>query len=111
VISFWICGAVTMASALVSFGFSIAAVRVASAGEGAARYALARSFALLVVAIIALFTATHPFLAAIAVAMTVVQACDAVVGGFARDRMKTVGPAVFAVANLAALVWLLGSQG
>jgi hypothetical protein len=100
-----------MASALVSFGFSIAAVRVASAGEGTARYALARSFALLVVATVALLTVASPFLAAIALAMTVVQVCDAVVGGFARDRMKTAGPAVFAAANLAVLVWLLGSPG
>jgi hypothetical protein len=109
VISFWICGAVPMASALVSFGFSIAAVRVASAGEGAVRYALARSFALVVVATVALFTATPPFLAAIALVMVIVQAGDAVVGGLARDRMKTLGPAFLAVVNLAALLWLLGS--
>lgn len=39
--------------------------------------------------------------------MTIVQAGDAVIGVRIRDRLKTVGPALTAAANLAALVNLM----
>ncbi|AAT88825.1 hypothetical protein ATY41_12160 [Leifsonia xyli subsp. xyli] len=72
-------------------------------------YAFARSLALVVVAVIALFTGAVPFVVAIAIAMIIVQGVDAVIGVVIRDRTKTIGPAVTAVANLVALVWLLAS--
>lgn len=46
---------------------------------------------------------------AIAAAMVVVQAADAVVGVSIRDRVKTFGPAFTALAGLAALVWMPAS--
>ena len=41
--------------------------------------------------------------------MIIVQACDAVIGWTIKDHMKTFGPAGTAVANLAALIWLVGA--
>jgi hypothetical protein len=70
-------------------------------------YALARSMALVVVAVAAAFTSAVPFAAAAALAMILVQALDAVVGRVTRDRTKTLGPAITAVVNAAALVWML----
>ncbi|MBC7723672.1 MAG: hypothetical protein H7146_02845 [Burkholderiaceae bacterium] len=69
-------------------------------------YAFARSIALLAVAVAALVVGSVPFLVAIAGAMVIVQAADAVIGGITRDRVTTVGPALTAVAGLATLIWL-----
>ncbi len=107
-LAFWICGAVTAVSALVSLGYSVAALQGADlAARTASRYAFARSLALAVVAVVALFTGSTPFVVAIAITMVVVQAADAVIGAAIRDRLKTLGPAVTAAVNLAVLVWLL----
>ena len=70
-------------------------------------YAFSRSLALLVAAIVGLLTGSVFFVMAIAIAMVVVQAGDAVIGARLADRLKTVGPAATAVVNLAALIWLL----
>jgi hypothetical protein len=70
-------------------------------------YALARSAALVVVAVVAAFVSSESFAAAAAVAMILVQALDAVVGAVTSDRTKTFGPAITAVVNAAALVWML----
>jgi len=106
--AFWICAAITLISALVSLGYSIAAlVDADSAHRTSPRYAAARSLALASVAVVALFADSQSYLAAVALAMVIVQAADAVVGWLDRDRRKTVGPALTAAANAAALVWLL----
>jgi hypothetical protein len=39
--------------------------------------------------------------------MIIVQACDAVIGGTIKDPMKTYGPAVTALLNLVAVIWLI----
>ena len=70
---------------------------------------MARSAALAAVAIAAIFVGSVPFLTAVAIAMVVVQAADAVVGRLIRDRLKTIGPAATAAASLAALIWLCTS--
>lgn len=106
--AYWTCAAITVVSGLVSLGFAIASVRAASAGdELASRYALSRSIALAVASGIALFAGSPGFVGAAAIAMTLVQAADAIIGGLAHDRMKTIGPAVLAALNLAALLWLV----
>lgn len=106
--AFWITAAITLISAAVSFGFSVAAVR---RGTGAARtsalYTLARSVAILIVAIGALFVNSLGVVAAVAGIMVVTQAADAVIGIVTRNRPATVGPVVLAIVNLAALVWLV----
>ncbi|PYI65979.1 hypothetical protein CVV68_16265 [Arthrobacter livingstonensis] len=70
-------------------------------------YALARSLALVLVAIVGLLSSSIPFVAAAALAMILVQGLDAVIGARISDRLKTVGPALTAMVNAAALVWML----
>jgi hypothetical protein len=109
-IPFLLCASITAISAAISLGFSIAATFTAVADvRVAARYACARSVALALVSVIPFVTGSTPWLAAIACAMTIVQACDAAIGVTIGDRMKTFGPAGTALANLAALVWLSNS--
>jgi hypothetical protein len=108
VTAFWICAGVTTASALVSLGFSAAAVVSAHDHARAnAMYALSRSVALAVVSLVPLLTQTRASLLTIAPAMVIVQALDAVVGATIHDRMKTFGPASLGIFNLVTLVWFL----
>ncbi|WP_448006706.1 hypothetical protein [Agromyces bauzanensis] len=109
-LAFWACAAVTVISAGVSFGYAVAGLRAAG-GESRSgyQYAFARSAALLVVAVVALPAGSAPLLVAIAIAMTLVQAIDAIVGSILHDHVKTIGPAVTALLNAACLVWLLAS--
>jgi hypothetical protein len=109
VIALWVCAGVSATSAFVSLGFSIAAVRAERIDT--ARYAVARSSALAVVAIVAFFVAAVGFVAAIALAMIVVQFSDAVIGARARDVIKAIGPAALAVITLGALIWMLALPG
>ena len=108
--AFWICAGVTAASAFVSLGFSSAAVPSARhEARTLAMYALSRSVALAAVSVVPLIAQTRSSLLTIALAMVVVQALDAIVGGIVRDRMKTFGPVSLGAANLVALVWFLVS--
>ena len=108
--AFWICAGVTAASAFVSLGFSVAAVlSVRRQARTNALYALSRSVALAAVSLVPLIGQTRSSLLTIALAMVIVQALDAVVGGTIRDRMKTFGPASLGALNLVALVWFLVS--
>jgi hypothetical protein len=91
---FVVCAFVTALSALVSLGFSLAAVlRADGEAKTMALYACARSFAWVLVSAVPLFTGSRAWLLAAACGMTVVQACDAAIGLRIRDRMKTFGPA------------------
>ena len=108
--AFWICAGVTAASALVSLGFSMAAVlSVRHQARTNAMYVLSRSVALAAVSLVPLISQTRSSLLTIALAMVIVQALDAIVGGTIRDRMKTFGPASLGALNLVALVWFLAS--
>jgi len=110
--AFWICGSVTVVSSLISSAFAVAALRGSSSETRSfSSYALARSFALTVVSIIALVSSSVPFEAAVAIAMIIVQALDSAIGGRLHDRAKTIGPAVLAVANFIALFWLISRGG
>jgi hypothetical protein len=105
---FSVCLAITILSAFVSLGFSIAAVLK---GQGQTRtialYAAARSLSLALISLVPSMTGSEAWLQAVAVGMIVVQACDAAIGVSIHDRMKTYGPAGTAIANAIALVWLL----
>jgi hypothetical protein len=104
-IAFWSCAIVTAASAGVSFGFAAASLKAAKADvKTGLMYAFARSLALLAAGIVALFTNSVPFVAAVAVAMIIVQAADAIIGIQIHDRVKTAGPAVTG-ATLSAERW------
>lgn len=106
--AFWVCATITAVSAFVSLGFALTALRSASAASRTnSMYAAARSLALAVTATVALFTRSDAFVEAIAVAMVIVQAVDAVIGARIHDRVKTIGPTATAVVNAVSLVWLL----
>lgn len=106
--AFWLCAAITAISSVVSLGYSVAAVRrPEAAGRTNALYAFSRSLALAAVAVVVLFTQSADWLKAVAVAMTLVQAGDAMIGVRDRDRLKAAGPALTAAVNLAALVNLV----
>jgi hypothetical protein len=110
VTAFWICAGVTAASAFVSLGFSAAAVlSVRHQVRTNAMYVLSRSVALAAVSLVPLINQTRSSVLTIALAMVIVQALDAVVGGIVHDRMKTFGPASLGALNLVALVWYLVS--
>jgi hypothetical protein len=103
--AFWLCATTTTISSVVSLGYSAAAIRSADGPEQTnARYAFSRSLALTTVTAAAVSTQSTDRLKTAAVAMTLVQAGDAVVGLHNRDRLKTFGPALTAAANLAALI-------
>jgi hypothetical protein len=106
--AFLVCATVTAVNAFVSLGFSIASVASAN-GETRtlALYACARSIAFALISVVPLATGWKLWLEAVAVGMIILQVLDAGVGVAIRDRMKTLGPAAIAVANLAALVWLV----
>ena len=108
---FLACAAITAISAVISLGFSVAAVR-SSVGPArtASLYTAARSVALATIGVAPLATGAAHWLYPAAVAMIVVQGCDGVVGVTIVDRTKTFGPAGTALANLIALLWFL-SQG
>jgi hypothetical protein len=106
--SFLVCATVTAVSAFVSLGFSIASVPRANGQlRTLALYACARSIAFAIISAVPLATGWSLWLEAVAVGMIILQALDACVGIVIRDPMKTLGPAAIAVANLAALVWLI----
>jgi hypothetical protein len=108
-VAYWSCAAVTAVSAAMSLGYSIAAARaVGRGGPPEARYAVARSVALMVISVVPLLVERHDWLVSAAVAMILVQASDALVGVGIRDRLKTFGPAVAALTNLAVLLWYVG---
>lgn len=103
---YWVCAAVTAVSACVSLGYSTAALRSpAGVGRTNPRYAFVRSLALAVAVTVVLGTRSSSWLEAVALAMGLVQAGDAVIGVTIRDRVRTVGPALTAAVNLAALVY------
>src|SRR3979411_2364871 len=102
------CALITAASAVISLGFSIAAVfNNTNELRTMAVYTCARSVALVIVSAVPFLTGSTPWLQAIACSMIIVQVCDAGIGVVIKDRMKTFGPAGTALVNLAALIWLL----
>jgi len=104
---YFACASITALSSFVSLGFSYAAARTAEpAAQPTARYALARSAALTLTALVPFFLNSPGWLSAIALAMALVQSFDTVIGALSQDRMKTLGPAAFAVLNFLALAWL-----
>jgi hypothetical protein len=108
--AFWTCAIITTISTLVSAGFSVAGLFGPSTGDIFARYAASRSIALLIAVLCCIGFRSREAIAALALVMSLVQGFDGVIGALAYDPAKTYGPFVFALVNLAALVWLLRSR-
>src|SRR5258708_6234076 len=105
---FIFCASITAISAIISLGFSIAAVLAATGtARTMALYACARSVALVIASAVPFLTGSTQWLQAMAWSMIIVQACDALIGTTIRDRMKTLGPLGTALLNLAAVIWLI----
>jgi hypothetical protein len=105
--SFWSCAVMTLLSAGVSAGFSLAGLFDPGSGDSFARYAASRSVALLLTVVIAICVRSRVALAVLGIAMTVVQAFDGVIGALAHNPSKTYGPFAFAILNALAVIWLL----
>jgi hypothetical protein len=103
---FWSCAALTLLSAGVSAGFSVAGL-LGSGSDSFARYAASRSFALLLTVLIAIGVRSSVAIAFLGIAMTVVQTFDGVIGVLAHDPAKTYGPFAFAALNAFAVGWLV----
>lgn len=96
---YWVCYGVTVTSAVVSLGYSLAAARTGGLAASNALYATSRSAALAVLVVSVPRWRSSPVLLAAASAMTVVQALDAIVGLTVDDPVKVAGPAGTAAAT------------
>jgi hypothetical protein len=106
---FWLCATITTISAVVSAGFSVVGLLGPSGNDIFARYAASRSIALLVAALSCMALCWRKGVAGVALAMSLVQGFDGLIGALAGDPTKTYGPFVFAAVNVAALAWLLST--
>ncbi len=105
-----VCAAISAISAFVSLGFSIASTpNTKGQTRTLALYASARSLEFAIISVVALASGSVQWVQAVAGGMIIVQACDAGIGVTIRDGMKTFCPAGTAIANLAALTWLMNA--
>jgi hypothetical protein len=106
---FWTYATITAVSALVSASFSVAGLFGPSGSDIFERYATSRSIALLIAVLCCIGFRSRMGIAVLALVMTLVQGFDGLIGALAHDPASTYGPFAFALANFAALVWLLRS--
>jgi hypothetical protein len=106
--------AVSLVSALVSLGFSAAALHLVEKSDPTYTYVLfnlARAIALVIGFALVARTRSLTALTIMAALMAIVQLFDGVVGAIDGDSMKTFGPWGIAVVSFAALFHLLRSGG
>ncbi|WP_213806526.1 hypothetical protein [Granulicella sp. dw_53] len=103
--AYWICAGFTLFSAIVSAGFSLLSLRMAG-GHEYALYAASRSVALPLATIYAIARRSRAGMATLAVAMTLVQLFDGIIGLRLHDPGRAYGPFVFAAINLGLLYWM-----
>ncbi len=104
------CSAVTLMSAGVSAGFSIAAAFFTDQTNVLAWYALSRSLALLLAALYVVLRRWTHGLVALGLAMTVLQLIDFGIGLHLHVASKTYGPLGFAILTGVAVVYLLRAE-
>ncbi len=103
--AYWTCAGFTLFSAIVSASFSLLSLRMAG-GHEYALYAASRSVALPLAVIYAMALRSRGGIAALAVAMTLVQLFDGIVGFLLHDPGRAYGPMVFAAINFGLLLWM-----
>jgi len=103
--AYWTCAGFTLFSAIVSASFSLLSLRMAS-GHEYALYAASRSIALPLAVIYAMALRSRGGAAALAVAMTLVQFFDGIIGLRLHDPGRAYGPLVFAAINFGLLLWM-----
>jgi hypothetical protein len=107
---FWYCAAVTAISALVSAGFSLAAVFAHTPYDTTALYAASRSIALPIAIAVAIYRRSSAGLAALALVVGLLQLFDGFIGIYAHDASKTYGPFVLALLTFITLAHLLKAR-
>ena len=108
--AFWYCAAVTAISALVSAGFSLAAVFARTPHDTIALYAASRSIALPIAIAVAIFRRSSAGLAALALVVGLLQLFDGFIGLYTHDASKTYGPFVLSLLTFITLTRLLRMQ-
>jgi hypothetical protein len=103
--AYWACASFTFISAIVSVGFAFLALKMSS-GHEYAMYAASRSIALPLAVGYAMALRLRGGIAALAVAMSLVQLFDGLVGLRLGDPGRAYGPFLFATVNLGLLVWM-----
>jgi hypothetical protein len=106
---FWFCAGMTLLSAAVSAGFSVAGL-LTDGADKFAQYAASRSVALLIAALVAVALRARPAVLVLAGCMTLVQFFDGWIGMQAHDAGKTFGPFALAALNAVAAVWYLREE-
>ena len=104
---FWACALMALLNSGVSAGSSLVFMHGQGRGDIFARYAAARSIALLLAVVIAIYVRSRDAIMFLGIAMTAVQLFDGVIGALNHDLQETFGPLVLAVLNAFAVVWLL----
>jgi len=103
--AYWLCAGFTLLSAVVSAAFSLLALRMAG-GQDYLLYAASRSVALPFAAVFAMVTRSRGGVAAMAVAMTLIQLFDAFIGFRLHDPGKAYGPLILFAINFGLLLWM-----
>jgi hypothetical protein len=103
--AYWACAGFTLFSAVVSAWFSLLALQEVG-GQEYALYAASRSIALPLAAVYAMALRSRRGVAALAVAMILVQLFDAIIGFRLNDPGRAYGPLVFSVINFGVLLWM-----
>ena len=104
--TFWVCAAVMVVSALVSAGFSLAALGGRGASDIFALYAASRSIALPIAAVSAVALRSRGGVKLLALAMALVQLFDAAIGFHIHNPFETYGPLFLAIAGFVAVARL-----
>ncbi|WP_158793831.1 hypothetical protein [Granulicella sp. L60] len=89
----------------MSASFSLVSLRMVG-GHEFALYAASRSIALPLAVIYAMVLRSRPGVATLAVAMTLVQLFDVIIGFRLNDPGRAYGPLAFAAINLGLLLWM-----
>lgn len=103
--AYWSCAIFTFLSSIVSAGFAFLALKMSS-GHEYALYAASRSVALPLAIAYAMALRLRGGVAALAVAMSLVQLFDGLVGLRLGDPGRAYGPFLLAAVNLGLLVWM-----
>lgn len=104
--TFWICWTITCLNAVVSAGYATTALLSQGDSNVYTQYAASRSFALVIVVLVAGWLRSSQALLALAAVMTLVQLGDAVIGFYIHDAAKSFGPLGVAVLTFFAALFL-----
>jgi hypothetical protein len=104
--AFYVCATMTCINALVSAAFSLTMFIGQPAAQIAAMYGIARSVPLAIAALIAFAMRSRSGVTVLALLLASIQICDALVGWFSHDVMKTIGPVMLAVLTILSVIIL-----